>query len=297
MKVSTEELQALVTVVDCGSITAAAEQLGLTVSGVSRALGRLEEKLVTTLLTRTTRRIELTEEGRVFLAHARRIIASIDAAEEDLLIRRERPSGRLRVDAASPFMLHVVVPLVGGFRERFPEIQLELTSNDQLIDLMERRVDVAIRIGRLQDSTLHARPLGRSRLRLLAAPAYLATAGFPQSVAALNRHACLGFVAPSSLNHWPVTMPDGVAFTAMPTIAASSGETLRQLALEAQGIVCLSDFMSSKDRQAGRLVEVLPQYTQDITQPINAVYYRNTALSARIAVFLEFLAERLAASQ
>lgn len=293
MKISTEELQAFTAVVDCGSITAAAEQLGITVSGVSRSLGRLEGKLATTLMTRTTRRIELTEEGRTFLQHARTIIAAIDTAEEDMLVRGERPSGKLRIDAASPFMLHVVVPLVGAFRERFPAISLELTSNDHLIDLMERRTDVAIRIGRLQDSTLHARPLGRTRLRLLAAPAYIARAGLPDNVASLADHVCLGFVPPNALNQWPVATADGLNLSINPTIAASSGETLRQLVLDGQGIACLADFMSLRDRQDGSLLEVLADDTLEVCQPVNAVYYRNTALSARIGCFLDFLAERL----
>jgi len=172
MKTTLEELLAFVTVVNSGSITAAAEQLGQTVSGTSRALSRLEEKLDTTLLRRTTRRLELTEEGLAFLTHARGILAAVDAAEDQMALRRQRPAGRLRVNAAAPFMLHVIAPLVGEFRRQYPEIELELNSNDQIIDLLEQRTDLAIRIGPLRDSTLHARPLGASRLRILASPAY-----------------------------------------------------------------------------------------------------------------------------
>ncbi|WP_155033684.1 LysR family transcriptional regulator, partial [Burkholderia pseudomallei] len=146
MKVTLDELQAFAAVVDTGSITAAAQQLGLTVSATSRTLARLEGKLKTTLLRRTTRRLELTEEGRTFLNSARAIIDSVESAEEQMLARREKPSGRLRVDAASPFMLHVIVPLVRGYRERFPRVELELNSNEGVIDLLERRTDVAIRI-------------------------------------------------------------------------------------------------------------------------------------------------------
>lgn len=293
MKISTEELQAFTTVVDCGSITAAADQLGQTTSGISRALGRLEQKLATTLLNRTTRRLELTDEGRLFLNHARKIIGAIDEAEESLLIRSQSPAGRLRIDAASPFMLHAVAPLVGDFRRAFPAIELELTSNDQFIDLLERRTDVAIRIGQLQDSTLHARPLGRSRLRILVAPAYLERAGRPESPADLARHACLGFIAPSALNRWPLRHDGGEGLAIAPVLSASSGETLRRLALAGEGIVCLADFMTRDDRARGRLVELLAAQTVATEQPIHAVYYRNTALSARIACLLDFLAARL----
>ncbi|WP_415873946.1 LysR family transcriptional regulator [Burkholderia ubonensis] len=169
MKITLDELQAFTAVVDTESITAAAQQLDLTVSATSRTLARLEEKLKTTLLRRTTRRLELTEEGRAFLQDARAIIESVETAEEQMLARREMPSGRLRVDAATPFMLHVIVPLVRGYRERFPKVELELNSNEGIIDLLERRTDVAIRIGRLKDSTLHSRRIGDSRLRTLLA--------------------------------------------------------------------------------------------------------------------------------
>ena len=295
MKISTEELQAFTSVIDSGSITAAAEQLGQTTSGISRALARLEQKLATTLVNRTTRRIELTEEGKLFLGRARQIIDAIDEAEELLLVRRQAPAGRLRVDAASPFMLHVIAPLVGDFRRAYPAIELELTSNDQFIDLLERRTDVAIRIGSLQDSTLHARPLGQSRLRILAAPAYLARCGRPETPADLAGHSCLGFIPPTSLNSWPLRQGKASGWPITPALAASSGETLRQLALAGEGIACLADFMSRADREAGRLVELLSSATVPTDQPIHAVYYRNTALSARISCLLDFLGSRLPA--
>jgi DNA-binding transcriptional LysR family regulator len=294
MKTTLDELQAFTQVVDGGSISAAAEQLGQTASGISRALGRLEEKLGVTLLRRTTRRLELTEEGALFLAQARRILAAVEDAEEQMSLRRQAPAGRLRVNAASPFMLHVLVPLVAGFRARYPQIELELNSNDQIIDLLEQRTDLAIRIGALRDSSLHARPLGRSRIRVLASPSYLAARGTPQAPAELEGHDLLGFTQPDSLNLWPLRHDLGDQLQVLPTLKASSGETLRQLALAGAGVVCLSDFMTAEDRQSGALVEVLAAHNVDTRQPINAVYYRNTALAARIACFLDYLGERLA---
>jgi DNA-binding transcriptional LysR family regulator len=294
MKTTLEELTAFTVVVDTGSITAAAAQLGQTTSGVSRALGRLEEKLATTLLQRTTRRIELTEEGQTFLAQARKILAAVDDAEEQMAVRREKPAGRLRVNAAVPYMLHVVVPLVAEFQARFPAIQLELNSSDEIIDLLEHRTDIAIRIGTLQDSTLHARPLGTNGLRVLASPAYLNARGRPKNVAALvAEHSLLGFTQPLSLNRWPLRDADGRDLQITPSLLASSGETLRQLALAGVGIVCLADFLTRADRAAGTLVQVLQRETLDVRQPVHAVYYRNTQLSARIACFLDFLGTRL----
>ncbi|QDF99062.1 LysR family transcriptional regulator [Azoarcus sp. DD4] len=295
MKTTLDELLALTRVVDTGSITAAAEQLGQTTSGVSRALSRLEEKLEVTLLRRTTRRLELTEEGATFLAQARRILASVEEAEEQMALRRQQPAGRLRVNAASPFMLHVVVPLVAGFRERYPQIELELNTSDQIIDLLEQRTDVAIRIGALRDSTLHARPLGANRLRVLASPAYLARRGTPQSVDDLAGHELLGFTQPDSLNQWPLRTADGDTWAITPSLRASSGETLRQLALEGGGIVCLADFMTAHDRAEGRLLPVLEAHTVEVRQPVHAVYYRNTALASRIGCFLDYVGERMRA--
>ncbi|PZP33797.1 MAG: LysR family transcriptional regulator [Roseateles depolymerans] len=294
MKTSLDEMAALVAVVDTGSITAAAEALQQTVSGVSRALGRLESKLATTLLRRTTRRLELTEEGAAFLAHARAILAAVDEAEGQMAARLQRPAGRLRVNAASPFMLHVVVPRVGGFRTRYPDIQLELNTNDSLIDLIEQRTDLALRIGPLRDSTLHARPLGRFRLRVVAAPAYLKAQGRPRSVDELRGHRLIGFTAPEHLNQWPLRGAHGDSLAITPAISASSGETVRQLALAGEGIACLADFMTREDRVRGDLVQVCPRDTVEVLQPVHAVYYRNTALAARIQCFVDYLVQQLA---
>ncbi|MCX2862188.1 LysR substrate-binding domain-containing protein [Paucibacter sp. PLA-PC-4] len=294
MKTTLDELQTLVAVVDGGSITAAAERLGQTVSAISRSLARLEEKLETSLLSRTTRRLALTEEGQVLLSRARKILDSVEEAEDQLAQRRQKPAGRLRVNAASPFMLHVLVPLLGELRARFPELELELNSDELNIDLLEQRTDVAFRIGALRDSTLHARPLGSSRLRVLASPAYLKAVGRPRKVSDLGGLSLLGFAQPESLNDWPLRHPQGDALRITPTLQASSGETLRQLALAGHGLVCLADFMTQADRERGDLVQVLIKDTVEVLQPINAVYYRNTQLAARIACFLDHVAERIA---
>lgn len=311
MKTSTDELLVFVTVIDAGSITAAAEKLQQTVSGVSRALTRLEKQLGVALILRTTRRLQLTEEGELFLERARAILGAMEDAEEAVTRHREQPSGRLRVDAATPFMLHCIVPHVSAFAARFPEIQLELTSNERIVDLLEQRVDIAIRIGALQDSTLHARSLGVSRRRVVASPAYLAEHGPPRSLAALREQRLIGFTAPAQLNRWPLrestadadadnvsqaplfdeTAEPGIAI--QPTLSASSGETIRQLALAGAGIACLSDFMTADDRASGRLVTLLDDALLAERQPIHAVYYRSAALAARVQCFLAFIGGRL----
>ncbi|WP_250453439.1 LysR family transcriptional regulator [Caballeronia sp. ATUFL_M2_KS44] len=297
MKTNTDELLVFVTVIDSGSMTAAAEALQQTVSGVSRTLTRLEKKLDATLVRRTTRRLQLTDEGELFLTRARAILAAMDDAEEAISRQRERPAGRLRVDAASPFMLHCVVPHVKAFATLYPEISLELTSNERIVDLLEQRVDIAIRIGALQDSTLHARTLGSSRLRVLASPAYLAEHGEPRDVDELARARLIGFTAPESLNDWPLRDGRdgrGAAFvTIKPAVWASSGETIRQIAIDGGGIACLADFMTAADVEAGRLRTILDDALEDVRQPISAVYYQSESLAARTRAFLDFLSNKL----
>lgn len=293
MKITLEELLAYTSVIDSGSITAAAEYLDQTTSGVSRALSRLEKKLDTTLLRRTTRRLELTEEGRIFLAHARTILGAVEQAEEQMVQCRLSPSGKLRVNAAAPFMEHVIVPLITGFRQKFPQIELELNTDNLIIDLLEKRTDIAIRVGALRDSTIHARLLANSRVRILASPDYLARFGTPRSVEELKHHSLLGFSQSDSLNLWPLGYQQDDYYAITPTLLASSGETLRQLALQGEGIVRLSDFMTRADQLAGRLVRVLEQETLEMRQPINAVYYSNTPLTARITCFLDYISAHI----
>ncbi|MFM0752078.1 LysR substrate-binding domain-containing protein [Paraburkholderia strydomiana] len=304
MKTSTDELLVFVSVIDSGSITAAAEKLGQTVSGVSRALTRLEKKLDTALVRRTTRRLQLTEEGEGFLQRARAILDAMEEAEESVTRKRRRPSGRLRVDAASPFMLHCIAPHMTAFSELYPEIRLELTSNERIVDLLEQKVDIAIRIGALQDSTLHARALGSSKLRVVASPAYLAEHGEPRSVDALAEHRLIGFTAPEHLNRWPLRERstgkgkgdrngNAEPFRIEPSITASSGETLRQLALSGWGIACLAEFMIAADIRDARLVPILGNVLLDERQPVSAVYYQSASLAGRVQCFLDFMAARV----
>jgi len=293
MKIELEELTVFLAIVDSGSMTAAAERLGQPVSTVSRLLGRLEEKLATPLLRRTTRRLDLTDEGTAFVDDARGILRAVQAAEDRIVERRGQLSGQLRIDAATPFMLHALVPLIPEYRARHPNVTLTLSSNEGFIDLLERRVDLAVRIGELKDSTLHSRLLGHAKLRLVASPEYLKRRGTPQSAAELMDHELLGFSEPDSLNVWPLLDPDGKRVRIEPTLKSSSGETLCQLAVQGMGISNFSDFHTWSDLAAGRLVEVLPALTIPASRPIHAVYYQHSAVSAKIASLVDYLAEAL----
>ncbi len=292
------DVDALITfaaVIDSGSFSAAAERLGQTPSGVSRTMSRLEAQLGMTLMHRTTRRQDLTEEGAWLLARARKVLADLEETEADIVARRSQPSGLVRVNAATPALDHLLAPLVTEFLDSYPLIRLELTSGETVVDLIEERADLAIRIGPLADSTLNARRLGNSRLRILAAPAYLRRHGQPHDCADLACRRLLGFTAPASLNIWPLAHAGAEGLAIAPTVAASSGETLRHLALSGAGIACLADFLTQGDLRAGRLVPVLAPVTLAWTQPVWAVFYRQGALAPRVKALVDFLAARLGA--
>lgn len=293
MKSTIEELQAFVTIVDNGSIIRAAERLGQTTSGISRALQRLENKLNVTLLERTTRKLKLTQEGQLFLEKSRKILNDLAEAEDALLKSDIDTAGLIRVDSATPFVLHVIVPLIQEFMQQYPNIEIELNNHDQVIDLLEHKTDVAIRFGELQDSSLHARLLCRSRLYIVASPDYVQQKGVPRSVEDLSQHTLLGFSHPTHLNTWPIQLNDR-HITVEPKIKASNGETVRQLALHGVGITCLSRFLVQEDLQAGRLQALFEDQIELQYQNIHAVYYRQEHLPKRVHLFIEFLATKLA---
>jgi DNA-binding transcriptional LysR family regulator len=288
-----DALIAFAAVIDTGSFSAAAARLGQTPSGVSRTMSRLEKQLGMTLIHRTTRRLDLTEEGAWLLRRARSLLADLANTEAEAAARRSQPAGLVRVNAATPTLGHMLAPLVADFLDAYPLVQLELVSGETVVDLIEERADLAIRIGTLPDSTLNARRLGGSRVRVLAAPAYLARRGTPSSVEDLARHRLLGFTEPASLNTWPLAHHGGEGWTVSPAVSASSGETLRHLALCGAGIASLSDFLTRGDIAAGALVPVLEAHALPWTQPVWAVFYKQGALAPRVAALVDFLARRL----
>lgn len=290
---SVDALIGFVSVIDSGSFSAAAEQLGQTPSGVSRTISRLEAQLGMTLIKRTTRRLNLTEEGEWLLARARKILLDLQDTENQLAARRSQPSGLVRLNAATPVLDHLIAPLMADFLDAYPLVRLELISGETVVDLIEERADLAIRIGPLADSTLNARQLGSSRLRLLASSAYLARHGTPDKIDALSGHRLLGFTTPTSLNIWPLPQQGGDGLPVIPVIATSSGETLRHLALAGAGVVCLADFLTRQDVLNGNLVPILESVTLPWTQPVWAVFYKQEALAPRVSALVNFLVKRL----
>ena len=293
MKATSEELAIFVAVVESGSFSRAAEQLGQANSAVSRAVKKLEMKLGVSLLNRTTRQLSLTEEGERYFRRVQQILQEMAAAETEIMESRNTPRGLLRIDAATPVMLHFLMPLVKPFRERYPEMTLSLVSSETFINLIERKVDVAIRAGTLTDSSLRARPLFNSYRKIIASPDYLARHGTPKNVADLKDHLCLGFTEPVSLNTWPVSCCDGQLLEVNCEISSNSGETLKQLCLAGNGIACLSDYMVNQEIVRGEFVELLAEKRLPVEMPFSAVYYSDRAVSTRIRAFIDFLSEHV----
>ncbi|WKV52420.1 DNA-binding transcriptional regulator YafC [Dickeya fangzhongdai] len=293
MKATSEELAIFVSVVESGSFSRAAEQLGLANSAVSRAVKKLEMKLGVSLLNRTTRQLSLTEEGERYFRRVQQILQEMAAAETELMETRRTPRGLLRIDAATPVVLHLLMPLVKPFRERYPEVTLSLVSSETFINLIERKVDVAIRAGTLTDSSLRARPLFTSYRKIVASPDYVAKHGAPQHVDELAQHLCLGFTEPVSLNTWPVARADGQLYEIEVGLSSNSGETLKQLSLTGNGIACLSDYMIDGEIARGELVELLAEQRLPVAMPFSAVYYSDRAVSTRIRAFIDFLSEQV----
>lgn len=297
MKATSEELAIFVAVVESGSFSRAAEQLGQANSAVSRAVKKLEMKLGISLLNRTTRQLSLTEEGERYFRRVQVILQEMAAAENEIIETRLAPRGLLRIDAATPVILHYLMPLIRPFRERYPEMTLSLVSSETFINLIERKVDVAIRVGQLTDSSLRARPLFSSYRRIIASPEYLSLHGTPTTVEDLAQHTCLGFTEPASLNTWPLACRDGQLYEINSDISSNSGETLKQLCLNGNGIACLSDYMIDNEMASGELVEVLADKRLPVEMPFSAVYYSDRAVSTRIRAFIDFLSEHVKKGQ
>jgi len=291
MQTRSDDLTILLAVVDNGGFSAAADALDIQVARVSRSVSKIEKQLGVSILNRTTRRIELTDEGQQFIDTVRHGLLQIQHAEEELVTRGDLPKGRLRIDAASPFLFHQIIPLIQPFSQAYPDITLELTSNEGIVDLLEKKTDLAIRIGRLVDSTLHARALGKSLLHIVAAPSYLAQRGIPKTTAHLSDHHLLGFSGAKTLNQWPLKGFNGI----QASITSSNGESVRKLAIAGNGIACLSGFMVNKDINNGSLISLLEheKLINNDREQIHAVYYKSSAVAKRISAFIDFIQPQL----
>lgn len=286
------EMEVFARTVELGGFSAAARAFGMTPSGVSKLIARLETRLGTRLLARSTRRLQPTPEGAVFLERAKRILTEMDDIEREVAAGAA-PRGRLRVNSNLPFGHRHLIPLLPAFQERFPDIVVDLVLTDTVVDLMAERADIAIRVGPLKESRLIARKLGESRLLLVASPDYIARHGVPRRVDDLAGHRCLAFNFQRQSRSWPFKDKGGgiVQFTPRPSGFGSDGETVRLMAIAGLGIARLGAFHIGDDVAAGRLVELMKPLNPGDTEATHAVYVgQGGHLPARVRVFLDFLA-------
>lgn len=294
----TGEMAIFLKVACAGSLSGAARELGLTPSAVSRIVARIEARLGVRLMVRTTRQLRLTTEGETYARAARRILADLDETET-ALADRASPRGRIRVSASMAHGRMVIVPLLGAFVARYPEIEVEMELSDEVADVLGGRVDVAIRFGPLLDSPVTARRLGETGRTVLASPDYLARHGTPRVPADLAHHNCLDFSFRRIEPGWPFRENGRDYMLAVKgNITANNGETLVQLAAQGVGITRVGNFhideaFARGEFAHGALVPLLEAFNPQDRESIHAVFIGGANTPARVRVFVDFLAENL----
>ena len=287
------EMEVLIQVVEQGGFSAAARRCRMTPSAVSKLIARLETRLGARLINRSTRRFQLTPEGSAFYERATRILADMAEAER-AAGAGELPVGRVRINTSASYANHILAGVLPDFLARYPEISIDITQTDAVVDLLAERTDVAVRAGPLKNSTLVARKLGETPLIILASPGYLARFGEPRTIADLDRHNRLGFSYVRAIDGWPLR--DGDETVVVPTVGrvqASDGEALRHLALGGSGIARLAAFTVREDIAAGRLVPILQHLDAGVPEEFHAIHIgQGGPLPSRVRALLDFLAER-----
>lgn len=288
------EMEVFTRVVDLGGFSHAARAFRMTPSAVSKLIARMEARLGTRLVHRTTRKLQLTPEGEAFYHRSVAILADLAEAEREAAAGAT-PRGRLRVNANVPFGEHHLLRLVPGFLARYPEVTLDLTLTDEVVDLLQERADIAIRTGPLRASRLVARKLGASRMAVVASPRYLKQHGTPRSLAELARHNRIGFNFTRAQDAWPFR-DAGRTMSVSPAgnVQVGDGESARRLALAGVGLARLALFHVGADIGAGRLVPVLEKLNPGDTQEVHAVFLGLGAhVPARVRAFIDYLAGNL----
>ncbi|MGM4986837.1 LysR family transcriptional regulator [Tardiphaga sp. 841_E9_N1_2] len=286
------EMEVFTRVVELGGFSTAARAFRMTPSAVSKLVARLEGRLGVRLINRSTRKLQLTPEGSAFYERALRILDEISAAEREAAIGAT-PSGLLRVNTSVPFGLRLLLPLLPDFAKRYPDIKVEVVLTDLVVDLLEERADVAIRVGLMRESRLLARKLGESRMVVVAAPDYLKERGTPKTPDDLADHNLLRFGFAKWENGWPFKI-SGETIAVMPSGNAlvSDGEAMQHLAVAGMGLARLARFHVEADIKAGRLVPVLEAFNPGDIEPIHAVFVGHGGqLPARVRAFLDYLVE------
>lgn len=288
-----EEMAVFVNVVREGGFSAAAKALGLSPSAVSKQVSRLENRLNVRLLNRTTRQLSMTDEGEAYFDRATAILSEIDELEAMVSDRRDTPRGTLRVSSSIAFGRHQILPMMPEFLNAYPEVRLQLSLSDNLIDVVQEGFDVAIRIAELSDSSLVARRLAVDRRIVCASPAYIEKFGMPLSPEALHDHNCLVVTNVPSMRDWAFSFGNTVRTVHVEgRFEANSGVAVREAALAGLGVAQLPAFMVAPDVRAGHLVSFLEDRIAP-GRPIYAVYPHRRHLSPKVRVFIDFLVDKL----
>lgn len=285
------DIEIFLAAADAGSFAAGAKMLRLTPSAVSRSVARLEARLGIGLFRRTTRSLSLTPEGDIYRDRMSALVSDIADVESGLA---GGPRGRLRINASVPFGTQCLLPILPQFVERYPDIVVDLALSDTVIDMVEERADIAIRIGPLRNTRLRAKMLGHSRMAVVASPDYLAKHGIPQSPSDLDTHRCLRFSFRRSIDSWPFRVARRVIQRPVEgTFLGNSGEVVRLMAIAGGGIARLGRFHVATDLREGRLIELLKAHNPGDGEDIHALYSTQDRLAPRARAFLDFLDEML----
>lgn len=286
------EMALFVQVAETGSLSRAADELGLSNAAASRHLAALEERLGARLVERNTRRLFLTETGQEFLRRSRAILADLHDAESAVNASTLKPTGTLRVAASLSFSMHHIAPLLPEYTRRYPEVSVHVETANRYLDLIDNNIDVAIRTREFEpDSNITIRRLAETRRILAASPGYLSRAGTPRELADLARHALLVYTYANNPHELRFTR-DGEASTIAikGVVESNDGQVLRAAALDGLGILVQPTYILYDDIVAGRLVPVLDAW--DLPRlTVNLAYPSRKHLSAKVRTFIDFIAE------
>jgi LysR family transcriptional regulator for bpeEF and oprC len=280
-------------VAELGSFARAANTLDLSRAMTSSYVAQLEKHLGTRLLHRTTRKVSVSPQGAVYLEHCKRILAELDAADDQLRLARNRPQGKLRVDVPVAFGKYLLLPAIPRFTQRYPDIALEVRFNDRYVDVAAEHVDVAVRVGKVNSPDMIAKRIAASRLLTCASPRYLAQAGVPRTPEDLRKHRLIGHLRGDGNRPADWQFKHGSATRSLKLPMALSFNTVDALtisALEGQGMVQQLDLLVSSYLTEGRLVEVLREHSCE-GPPLSVIYQRATQHLAKVRVFAEFATE------
>jgi len=281
-------------VVEAGSFSEAGRQLGVAPSSVSRQINELENSLGTLLFQRTTRKLSLTEAGELYYERATRIVTEIDEAKLAVSQLDGTPTGILRLNVPGSLSRRYIVPTLVAFQEKFPGVEIVLLASDQVMDMIEHRIDLTIRLGALTDSSLVARKIGSGRRVVCASTAYLKKAGHPKSPDDLTDHNCLIFRSNPGSNVWKFKNIKSVisAVRVSGNLYANDGESLVAAAVEGHGIILVPEWLVNCELREGILQELLTHYSLIPKEtPMYALYPRQRHLPPKVRAFIDFMVE------